>query len=55
VTFVVVRVVGGRGEPIGTAPPGTTQFQVANLETTEPPYCFLVIAVAGEQRADRTR
>jgi eukaryotic-like serine/threonine-protein kinase len=50
-TFVVVRVVGGQSGAVGTATPGATRFLVADLDPAEPPYCFLVIAVVGEQRA----
>jgi len=49
-TFIVIRVVQGRGQPVTTLPPGSTEFVLEDIDPAAGPYCFLVIAVVGQER-----
>lgn len=49
-TFIVIRVVQGRGQPVDTVAPGTTEVVLDSLQPAGGPFCFLVIAVVGQQR-----
>jgi hypothetical protein len=49
-TFIVIRILQGRGQPVDTLAPGTTEVVLDDLQPPEGPYCFLVIAVVGKDR-----
>ena len=49
-TFIVVRVIDGRGRQVRALPAGVTEVLVDDLDPRAPPYCFLVIAVVGQER-----
>jgi hypothetical protein len=49
-TFIVIRVTQGRGEPVDTLPPGSTEYVLEGVDPAAGPYCFLVIAVVGQDR-----
>jgi hypothetical protein len=49
-TFIVIQVVQGRGQPVTTVAPGTTEVALEGLQPAAGPFCFLVIAVVGQER-----